>query len=40
MPAKIGDLIILRVLHAVLFPQDRTGDLRERPTAGDRWRPP
>src|SRR5215212_8097475 len=34
-----GDLILIRVLPPSLFPQDRAGNLRERPTAGDRWRP-
>ena len=33
------DLILIRVLPPGLFPQDRVCDLRERPTAGDRWRP-
>jgi hypothetical protein len=33
------DLILIRVLPLGLFPQDRAGNLRERPTAGDRWRP-
>jgi len=29
MPSKIGDLILIRVLHLSLFPQDRTCDLGE-----------
>ena len=33
------DLILIRVLHRALFPQDRTCDLRERCTAGDRCEP-
>jgi hypothetical protein len=32
-------LILIRVLPPGLFPQDGACDLRERPTAGDRWRP-
>ena len=39
MPSKIGDLILIRVLPPGLLPQDRACHLRERPTAGDRWRP-
>ena len=31
--------ILIRVLHAALFPQDPTCDLGERCTAGDRWKP-
>jgi len=34
-----GDLILIRVLHPGLFPQDRTWDLGERCTAGDRYEP-
>jgi hypothetical protein len=34
-----ADLIFIRVLPLGLFPQDRACNLRERPTAGDRWRP-
>jgi site-specific recombinase XerD len=33
------DRILIRVLPQGLFPQDRACNLRERPTAGDRWRP-
>jgi len=35
----VGNLILIRVLPLGLFPQDRACNLRERPTAGDRWRP-
>jgi hypothetical protein len=33
------DLILIRVLHQGLSPQDRTCDLGERRTAGHRWEP-
>jgi hypothetical protein len=33
------DLILIRVLSQGPFPQDRACNLRERPTAGDRWEP-
>ena len=32
-----GDLILIRVLHRGLFPEDRTCHLHERCTAGDRY---
>jgi hypothetical protein len=35
----VDDLIVIRVLPPGLFPQDRACHLRERLTAGDRWRP-
>jgi hypothetical protein len=34
--SSASDRILIRVLHPGLFPQDRTGDLRERRTGGDR----
>ena len=37
MPSKIGDLILIRVLHRSLFPQDRPYHLHDRCTAGNRW---
>jgi hypothetical protein len=39
MPSKIGDLILIRVLHLGSFLQDRMCDLGERCTAGDRCEP-
>jgi hypothetical protein len=29
MPSTVGDVILIRVLHADLFPQNRTSDLGE-----------
>jgi hypothetical protein len=34
-----GDLILIRVLHRGLFPQDHPCDLGKRCTAGDRYKP-
>jgi hypothetical protein len=39
MPSKIGDLILIRVLHPGRFPQDCICHLGERCTAGDRYEP-
>jgi hypothetical protein len=39
LPGLEPGTILIRVLCTGLFPEDRAGNLRERPTVGDRWRP-